>query len=50
MILYVNGDSHAAGAEAVVPYGWAQRVKIALGHGQTVTPGQLESQLWPRTC
>ena len=24
MILYINGDSHAAGAEAQLPYGWAE--------------------------
>ena len=33
MILYVNGDSHAAAAESVVPYAWAEDDELYWGLG-----------------
>ena len=43
MILYVNGDSHAAGAEAVVPYGWAQDDGFYWGMGKQPHPDNLKA-------
>ena len=38
MILYVNGDSHAAAAEAVVPHAWAEDDKFFWGLGRRPHP------------
>ena len=38
MILYVNGDSHAAAAEAVNPHAWAQDDGLFYGLGQQPHP------------
>ena len=38
MILYVNGDSHAAAAEAVNPYSWAEDDGLYYGLGQQPHP------------
>lgn len=38
MILYVNGDSHAAGAEAAVPHSWAKDDEFFWGLGQRPHP------------
>lgn len=38
MILYVNGDSHAAGAEAAVPFGWAQDDELFWSLGKRPHP------------
>lgn len=38
MILYVNGDSHAAGAEAAVPHAWAKDDEFFWGLGQRPHP------------
>ena len=38
MIIYVNGDSHAAAAEAAVPYGWAQDDEFFWGLGRRPHP------------
>ena len=38
MILYVNGDSHAAAAEAVVPHAWAQDDGMFWGLGKRPHP------------
>ena len=38
MILYVNGDSHAAGAEAMLPYGWAEDDGKFWGQGRHPHP------------
>ena len=38
MILYVNGDSHAAAAEAVVPHSWAQDDEFFWGLGRRPHP------------
>jgi len=38
MILYVNGDSHAAAAEAVVPHGWAEDDEFFWGLGRKPHP------------
>jgi hypothetical protein len=38
VILYVNGDSHAAAAEAAVPHAWAQDDSMYWGLGQQPHP------------
>ena len=38
MILYVNGDSHAAAAESVVPYAWAEDDELYWGLGRRPHP------------
>ena len=38
MILYINGDSHAAAAEAVVPHAWAEDDKFFWGLGRRPHP------------
>jgi hypothetical protein len=38
MILYVNGDSHAAAAEAVVPHAWAEDDEFYWGLGRRPHP------------
>lgn len=38
MILYVNGDSHAAAAEAVVPHAWAEDDEFLWGMGRQPHP------------
>jgi len=38
MILYINGDSHAAGAEAEVLYGWAEDDGRFWGQGRHPHP------------
>jgi hypothetical protein len=38
MILYVNGDSHAAAAEAVVPHAWAEDDEFLWGMGRQAHP------------
>jgi hypothetical protein len=38
MILYVNGDSHAAAAEAVVPHAWAEDDEFFWGLGRKPHP------------
>lgn len=38
MILYVNGDSHAAAAEAVVPHAWAEDDEFFWGLGRRPHP------------
>lgn len=38
MIIYVNGDSHSAAAEAVVPYGWAEDDPFYYGLGKRPHP------------
>ena len=38
MIVYVNGDSHAAAAEAVVPFGWAEDDPFFWGMGKRPHP------------
>jgi hypothetical protein len=38
MILYVNGDSHAAAAEAVVPHAWAEDDGLLWGMGRQPHP------------
>lgn len=38
MIIYVNGDSHAAAAEAVVPFGWAEDDPFFYGLGKRPHP------------
>jgi hypothetical protein len=38
MILYVNGDSHAAAAEAVVPHSWAKDDEFFWGLGRRPHP------------
>ena len=38
MILYINGDSHAAGAEAELPFGWAEDDEQYWGQGQHPHP------------
>jgi hypothetical protein len=38
MILYVNGDSHAAAAEAAVPHAWAKDDEFFWGLGQRPHP------------
>jgi len=38
MILYINGDSHAAGAEAVTPHAWAEDDGDLWGHGRVPHP------------
>ena len=38
MILYVNGDSHAAAAEAVNPHAWAQDDGLFYGLGRMPHP------------
>jgi hypothetical protein len=38
MIVYVNGDSHAAAAEAAVPYGWAEDDPFFYGLGKRPHP------------
>ena len=43
MILYVNGDSHAAGAEAVNPYGFAEDDGECWGMGRQPHPANLRA-------
>ena len=43
MILYVNGDSHAAGAEAVVSHAWAQDDEFYWGMGKQPHPDNLKA-------
>jgi hypothetical protein len=38
MIIYVNGDSHSAAAEAAVPYGWAEDDPFFYGLGKRPHP------------
>ena len=38
MILYVNGDSHAAAAESVTPYAWAEDDELYWGLGRRPHP------------
>jgi hypothetical protein len=38
MILYINGDSHAAGAEAMLPHGWAEDDGQFWGQGRHPHP------------
>lgn len=38
MVVYVNGDSHAAAAEAVVPHGWAEDDPFFYGLGRRPHP------------
>lgn len=38
MIIYVNGDSHAAAAEAAAPYGWAEDDPFYYGLGKRPHP------------
>ena len=38
MILYINGDSHAAGAEAMLPHGWAEDDGRLWGQGRHPHP------------
>ena len=38
MILYVNGDSHAAAAEAVNPHAWAMDDGLFYGLGRMPHP------------
>ena len=38
MILYINGDSHAAGAEAMLPHGWAEADGRFWGQGRHPHP------------
>lgn len=38
MLIYVNGDSHAAAAEAAVPYGWAEDDPFFYGLGKRPHP------------
>ena len=38
MILYVNGDSHAAAAEAAVPHAWAEDDEFFWGLGRRPHP------------
>jgi hypothetical protein len=38
MFVYVNGDSHAAAAEAAVPYGWAEDDPLFYGLGKRPHP------------
>jgi len=38
MIIYVNGDSHSAAAEAAVPYGWAEDDPFYWGLGKRPHP------------
>lgn len=38
MIIYVNGDSHSAAAEALVPYSWAQDDELYYGLGKRPHP------------
>jgi hypothetical protein len=43
MILYVNGDSHAAAAECVNPYAWAEDDGMFWGLGQQPHPDNLRA-------
>lgn len=43
MILYVNGDSHAAAAEAVVPHAWAEDDGFYWGMGRRPHPDNLRA-------
>jgi len=43
MILYVNGDSHAAAAEAVVPHAWAEDDGFYWGMGRVPHPDNLRA-------
>ena len=43
MILYVNGDSHAAAAEAVVPHAWAEDDGFYWGMGRKPHPENLRA-------
>lgn len=43
MILYVNGDSHAAAAECVNPYAWAEDDGMYWGMGQQPHPDNLRA-------
>ena len=43
MILYVNGDSHAAAAECVNPYAWAEDDGMYWGLGQQPHPDNLRA-------
>lgn len=38
MVVYINGDSHAAAAEAAAPYGWAQDDPFYYGLGKRPHP------------
>jgi hypothetical protein len=38
MVIYVNGDSHAAAAEAAVPHGWAEDDPFYYGLGKRAHP------------
>jgi hypothetical protein len=38
MLIYINGDSHAAAAEAVVPHGWAEDDPFFFGLGKRPHP------------
>jgi hypothetical protein len=43
MIVYINGDSHAAAAECVNPYAWAQDDGLYWGLGQQPHPDNLRA-------
>ena len=43
MIVYVNGDSHAAAAECVTPYAWAEDDGLYWGLGQRPHPDNLRA-------